>query len=290
LFESKVSNLNKTTLDNLNNQPALKVTIASSRYIFIILPGPNKTIHLLHNSILVPQGVWQEPSLIGIQGGKVTLPFRSIPLDQITKAIRSGRVTQKLNEKWTVPTLEQFLALSTEKEFENLRADQGDKTKKGPKEETDFTSIPQHLFIHPHLFGLLEGKGSATAKSAGLKLIERLQKLQRMAKDDKVEKIGEFIQQTHLTLTFIWSIGRGLADPIALENPPESDVVDEDCNWVLRRIRGDDTTAPKPSKRSKSEESSFAIPQVSAQLLPRRPTKKIGFYVKVRWLLRSATT
>lgn len=128
LFESQVNSFNETTLDNLNNDQALKLAIVSSRYSFIILPGPDRTIHLLHSSILVPQGAWQEPSLIGIQGGKVISPFRSIPLDQMTKAIRSGRITQKSNEKWTVPTLEQFLTLSREQESSKIY-----EQRKGPK-------------------------------------------------------------------------------------------------------------------------------------------------------------
>jgi hypothetical protein len=101
LFNSKVSAFNETSLDHLNDAKALKVTIASSRYNFVLLPGPDKGLHVLHSTILVAQGMWEEPVLIGLQGSRATSPFRMIPVDQIITPIRTKRMTQKSNEMWT---------------------------------------------------------------------------------------------------------------------------------------------------------------------------------------------
>ena len=68
LFDSKVKSFNDASLNHLNDPNALKVTVASSRFHFILLPGTDRTVNLLHSAILVPQGIAEEPIIIGIQG------------------------------------------------------------------------------------------------------------------------------------------------------------------------------------------------------------------------------
>jgi hypothetical protein len=249
LFDSSVTTFNKTSLDHLNDSKTLKVTVASSRFTFILLPGQDKKVNLLHSAILVPTGTFEEPVIIGIQGSRSTSPFQVIPLDPITRAIRTGR-TSKTSEKWTAPSLDQFLALTSETEFEELKAERGTEI----TEDMDFSRIPCHLFIHPFIFSLLDGRGTVPANSAGFKVVERLQRLQESPKPEEVEEIGELVQATHLTLSFLWAVSRGLINPIVLENPPEADGVDESCNLVLQRMRGNDEE-PQNAKRSKSNSS-----------------------------------
>ena len=68
LFDSKISTFNEFTWDHVNNDKSLKLTIASNKYSFLLLPGANKTTNLLHNVVLVPRGFGEEPVMIGIQG------------------------------------------------------------------------------------------------------------------------------------------------------------------------------------------------------------------------------
>jgi hypothetical protein len=68
----------------------------------------------------------------------------------------------KLDLRWRVPTLDQFLETRTEDDFAQLQA----KTGAMISEETDFTHIPRHLFTHPSVFLMLGGKRNSPAKEA----------------------------------------------------------------------------------------------------------------------------
>ena len=271
LFDSSVQAFNETSLEHLNDSKSLKLTVASSRFNFVLLPGIDKSVNLVHSTILVPTGMFEEPVMIGIQGSRATSPFQAIPLEPITKAIRRGR-TSKTSEKWTPPSLDQFLALSCEEDFESLKAEKGVKI----TEEFDFSSIPCHLFIHPFIFSLLNGRGNLPAGGAGFKVVERLQRLQKEAVPGEVEEIGKLIQATHLALAFLWAASRNLIEPVALKNPPEADGVDESCGLVLQRLRGNDED-PSHAKRTKSNSSNEDSPKKKRSKSKRRsPNSRQG--------------
>jgi hypothetical protein len=75
--------------------------------------------------------MWDKPVLIGIQGSSTTSPFQSIPIKPIMEAIQMKWMTQMTNKVWLVPSLEQFLASSSEEDFEGLKAEKGAKTPEG---------------------------------------------------------------------------------------------------------------------------------------------------------------
>jgi hypothetical protein len=59
VFQEKMTVFNKTLLDHINSMKALKLTIASSTFNFLLIPGPKKMIQLVHNVMLVPQVLWE---------------------------------------------------------------------------------------------------------------------------------------------------------------------------------------------------------------------------------------
>jgi hypothetical protein len=203
---------------------------------------------MVHAAFLVPQGITEDPILIGVQGDRSSSPFQIIPQDAITIAVRAWNGTKKANERWTSLTLDQFLALELEDDFENLRAEEGAEI----TEELDFTRMPRHLFVHPFFFGTLEGKGTSSAKGAATKIIKRLQRIKKEVEPGDEEQIQDFIKGTLLVLAFLWAISRGLIPHIPLSNPPEVDGVDKACNRVLERLQGDEPESP-PSKRTKRD-------------------------------------
>ena len=220
MFDSGMSLFNETTMSHLNNNNALKLTVASSVFNFVILPRSEKSINLVHNLMLVPRGIGLEPVVVWhTQGNRSTLPFQVIP-NLITTASWSRR--GKANRKWTVPSLEKFLEMHSKEQFDKLEAEAGVKIDKN----LDFTTIPSHLFVHPLLFFEMEGKGNLSAKSAVARLVDRLQSLQSSASSEEAEGIGAFIASTHLALGFIWAVNKGIIVPILLEYPPEADSVD----------------------------------------------------------------
>jgi hypothetical protein len=250
LFEAKMGVFNETTLDHLNDSRALKLTIASHKASFILLPGTEKSLQLVHNVMLVPQGLGQDPLVICTQGNRSTSPFQVIPLDLITNATRSRRGTPKSDLRWTIPTLDQFLETGSEDEFSKLQAETGTTI----IDETDFTHIPRHLFTHPLVFLTLGGRGNSPAKEAGFKVVQKLQSLQARCTPEDLDEVKEFVQSAHLLLGFIWAVSRGLIVPIAMTHPPELDNVEEVCYIVLRRIREDSEQRdePKPDDQDKA--------------------------------------
>jgi hypothetical protein len=115
--------------------------------------------------------------------------------------------------------------------------------KKEPKivEELDFTTMPRHLFVHPFIFGTLQGKGTSSAKSLATKIIKRLQLMKREVEPGDEEQIKDFIEGTLIILAFLWAINQGLVPPILLSNPPKADGVNEACNQILERLCSDKT-------------------------------------------------
>jgi hypothetical protein len=174
VLEAKMVLFNERTPDNLNNPNALKVTIASSKFNFLLLPQPNKTLQLVHNIMLVPQGLGQDPLMICTQGNQSMSPFQVIPHELIMTAIQNRRGTMKSDARWIIPTLKQFLDTNSGEEFEALQVEEGTEI----KEDLDFTNIPQNLFTHSLIFFTMEKKGSWAAKTSGAKIIKRLQGLQ----------------------------------------------------------------------------------------------------------------
>jgi hypothetical protein len=246
VFLERMTIFNETTLSHLNDPNSLKLSVVSNTFNFLLIPGPDKTIQLVHNIMLVPQEIGKDPVMICTQGNRSTSPFQAIPYSLICSSVRNRRGTDKTNLKWTWPTMEQFLQTSSEQEFEELQAKKGTKI----TDESDFTSIPRHLFVHPLVFLTLDGRGACSAKEAGTKLVLRIQELQSSNGDpEEAEEIMDFTNSAHLLLGFLWAVSRGQMPQTPLGHPPELDSVDEVCNLVLRRIREEsEPTSPKKAK------------------------------------------
>jgi hypothetical protein len=152
--------------------------------------------------------------------------------------------------KWKVPSLTQFLKVGTKKEFLGLKAIKDDDE---TENEIDFSKLRNHLFGHPAILSPLEGRGSIPVGEAGAKIVGELNDMTKEGDNSDVEAIANFIVGSHLTLAFLWIISRGLSEPVKLEDPPESDSVDEACQNTLRRLQG--KGEERPEKRSKGPHS-----------------------------------
>jgi hypothetical protein len=74
----------------------------------------------------------------------------------MTRAMRTGRLTTLANNKWKLPSIEQFMEAKSGKEFKELKAKLGEET----TDELDFKLIPNHVFTHAFVFYAMEGQGT----------------------------------------------------------------------------------------------------------------------------------
>ena len=236
LSESPISPFNDATKSHVGNPDRLRLSVASNKFNFILVTGPDKSVLLVHSAVLISQSVGKSPIIVGIQGNRPTSPFRVIPAEAATTEARTGRATVSATARWKVPSFTQFLETGTKKEFLGLKAVKDDDETE--EIEIDFSKLPNHMFGHPAILSPLEGRGSIPAGEAGAKIVGELNDMTKEGDDSDVETIANFIVGSHLTLAFLWIIGRGLLEPVKLEDPPELDSVDEACQNTLRRLQG----------------------------------------------------
>jgi hypothetical protein len=236
LSESPISPFNNATKSHAGNPDRLRLSVASNKFNFILLTGPDKTVLLVHSAVLISQSIGKSPIIVGIQGNRSTSPFRIIPAEAATTAARTGRATVLVPTKGKFLSLTQFLEAGTEKKFLGLKSIKDNN--KTEENKIDFSKLPSHVFGHPAILSPLEGRGSIPTGKAGAKNVGQLNNMMKEGDDSDVEAIANFIVGAHLTLAFLWIIGRGLLEPVKLEDPPELDSVDEACQNTLRRLQG----------------------------------------------------
>jgi hypothetical protein len=76
----------------------------------------------------------------------------------------------------------------------------------------------------------------------------------------------EFIQGSHLPLSYIWAINRGLAKPVTLSNPPDFEMDDKEGSSLIDRLRIKEPNEPEsPSKRNHSRSDGKSTPSKSSK-------------------------
>jgi hypothetical protein len=88
VFIKTMAVFNETTLNHLNAPNSLKLTIVSNTFPFLLVPGPQKTIQLVHNIMLVPQAIGEDPVMICTQGNRSSSPSQAIPYSAVGTAAR----------------------------------------------------------------------------------------------------------------------------------------------------------------------------------------------------------
>jgi hypothetical protein len=172
LAEANAESSNSSTMGHLSNPTSLRESVVANSFNFFLIPGKGKNIQLIHSAILVQQDRY-DPVIVGIQGNRSTSPFREIPANvDMTRAVRTGRSTASSNTRWTPPSIDQFLQITSGKEFEELKSKPGDDLPM-----VDFRKLPNHLLTHAFVFHALEGKGVMSASGAGMKVIARMEEL-----------------------------------------------------------------------------------------------------------------
>ncbi len=146
LSESPISQFNDATKSHVGNPDRLRLSVASNKFNFILVTGPDKSVLLVHSAVLISQSVGKSPIIVGIHGNRSTSPFRVIPAEAATTAARTGRARASATARWKVPSLTQFLEAGTEKEFLGLRAIKDNED----KNQLDFSKLPNPV-SHTHL-------------------------------------------------------------------------------------------------------------------------------------------
>jgi hypothetical protein len=153
LTEGSFDPFNAATRRHTDNRQLLFSSVLASRYNFFLFTGANKTIQMVHSIILVSPTLGEEPILVGIQGNRAVSPIRAIPTTSTIVQIRNRRGTAMVDARWKMPSMDQFLEVTSEDEFESLTAEADAII----EPETDFVDLPNHTMTHPIIFRTLGG-------------------------------------------------------------------------------------------------------------------------------------
>jgi hypothetical protein len=92
------------------------------------------------------------------------------------------------------------------------------------------------------------------AGTAAIRIIEKLKEVTKGANEGNAAKVSIFIKGSHLPLAYLWAINKGLAKPIILSNPPESETINEEATALLDQLKapgngGDDQGSSSQQKK-----------------------------------------
>jgi hypothetical protein len=202
----------------------------------IIIPGPDKTVRLLHNCT-----VDDETNRVNdIFGTKQFSPLKQAAIGALVKPFVS-HTTNRTDTKPNIPSVEDFMECTSGAEELLELVETGNDT------IDKLEKIPQSFWIHPHLLTAYVTQRQSKIESIGDSFVLAIEDMD----DNSATKLTE---QYYRFLVFIWAIGNGHArTQIKLSDPPDDDTTDLLLEKAQEKFRSNKAREGKGSDDSENE-------------------------------------
>lgn len=231
--EKEISIFDPMTKGYLQKPERFAVNVGSHANNFILLPTTQSAVNLFHHAFTMSHLPEDPPEVFGILGSRKFSPFKQISnLDIVTNPMSSPTFATRRN-KSTIPTIEQFLELSSPDDFENLEGENGEPL-------TDLDKLPNSHWIHPAIYSVLKGAKTIKSSDAAMTIIAVLQAGAESdgvgSPNNPVPPVSQTATSAQSLLVFLWAVAKGYSKSVLLTDPPDSDFIDEKCSSILEEL------------------------------------------------------
>ena len=238
--EQEVSFFDAMTDQYVGNVDKLKLNISSFPWNFILVPGPRRTIQLIHRCFIVALNPAEDAMIIGISGNLTgSSSFKEIPAAIMTRPLKPPLLGTRRGDSNTptIPLITTFLACGTEGDFSSLDGGtDGDSL-------AELADRPNSIWIHPSIAGYLRHVKTMKAETAALRIITALNSPDNDQVDDDPsgtlsheETRKKEADQSHHLLVFLWAVSKGWATPTPLNDCPDQDIISSRCTELFSEL------------------------------------------------------
>jgi hypothetical protein len=197
---------------------------------FIILPGPLRSVRMLHNAFITNHGGRNTPTIVGVWGTRMSSPFKEIS-KSATAPLRVPITRRSLAEA-KVPSLEEFLECGSGLDFQQLEGKDSDRL------VASLAMKPNSFWVHPTTFIAFGGPQHYRASALAIRVIASLRDSEDELSQPSVDARG-----LYNLLVFLWAVEKGYSASVLISDPPDTDDFDAACQEATSRLE-----VPSPAR------------------------------------------
>lgn len=258
LFNLEDDELTDISKGHLDNGTGLTTTIAGSGEAnIILLPSVHKgSVEILHHGFASSLHLGGMIGLAFVHGNLSGSNFKVFRPDAAVEKIGASTraTTRAVPGGINSPKPESYFGISKEEEFGKLP----------PEDCTDLKDQPNHMFVHPKHFIRMNGPRTKQASSFAMSIIKELNDRHDEAADNAQARTAVEKEKDEVgpLLAFLWAAETGALTGVTLSDTPESTQINQRCERIRAKIRGDAPGAPggpAPNGPTGTDATSLAV-------------------------------
>jgi hypothetical protein len=240
LFAYEDDELADISKNHLGDPASLTTTIAGSGEANLLLvPSATrkKDVEVIHQGFASSLQLGGDVFLAFVHGNLSGSAFKVLNPTAAVEGIGVTRVaTRNATTGILSPKPESYFGVNNEDEFSSLLADGS----------TALQDRPNHIFLHPKHFIMMNGPKSKRAKSFAITVIRELNdRNDEDMGDDQARKAVEREKvEVGALLAFLWAAENDLLTGVDLTDPPENVQFNSRCELIRAKIRKERPTRP----------------------------------------------